>query len=140
MAGARTPKAAGTISAQDYRKLIAQPVTKNKFNAKKTELDNVVFDSAGEANRYANLALLQRAGKIANLKRQVKIPLVVNGTHIAIESKLGRRRRLFYLADFTYTENGVAVIEDFKGCDTPLSRLKRALVEAVTGQTVRVSR
>jgi hypothetical protein len=32
--------------------------------------------------------------------------------------------------DFAYRENGASVVEDFKGFDTPVSRLKRKLLAA----------
>ena len=42
----------------------------NKYNAKKTELDGIVFDSRKEAGRYAELKLLERAGHIEDLTLQ----------------------------------------------------------------------
>jgi len=35
------------------------------------------------------------------------------------------------MIDFSFVRNGVTVYEDFKGVDTPVSRLKRALVENI---------
>ena len=48
----------------------------NKYKAKKVEINGEVFDSKKEANRYQELLLLQRAGKIRDLQRQVKFELI----------------------------------------------------------------
>ena len=42
-----------------------------KYHAKKTRLDGLTFDSQKEAQRYAELKLLERAGQIHSLRRQV---------------------------------------------------------------------
>nr|WP_244626912.1 DUF1064 domain-containing protein [Microvirga tunisiensis] len=118
--------------------------SRNKYGARKIRIKTgdveEVYDSAGEMKRYGDLLLQEKIGNISNLKRQVRIPLIVNGIHLTLEDVRGRRRRLFYEADFTYNEQQDFVIEDFKGYDTPLSRLKRAIVEAITGNKVRVTR
>ena len=40
----------------------------SKFNARSVEIDGHRFDSAAEGRRYATLAALERAGKIAELE------------------------------------------------------------------------
>lgn len=40
-----------------------------KYKAKKTEYDGIMFDSKKEAQRYAELKILERAGVIKNLQR-----------------------------------------------------------------------
>ena len=47
----------------------------NKYNNKKTQVDMYVFDSALEAKRYKQLALLEKANKINNLKLQPRFLL-----------------------------------------------------------------
>lgn len=84
--------------------------------------------------------MLERLGRIRDLKRQVRIPLIVNGGPLLIRDKTGRARKLSYVADFTYYEDDVYVVEDFKGFDTQVSRIKRAIVEATCALTVRVTR
>lgn len=76
----------------------------NKYGAKKTEVDGITFDSKREATRWQQLRLLERAGAIAGLVRQVRFELIVN------DVKIGR-----YTADFEYVENGQRVVEDAKG-------------------------
>ena len=83
----------------------------SKFGAKKVVRDGRTFDSKKEAGRYTELKLLQRAGKITDLRLQVPFLLIPsqyeNGKCIERECK--------YIADFTYRENGKFVVEDVKG-------------------------
>ncbi len=91
-----------------------------KYGAEKTTLDGIEFDSKGEANRFAQLKLLERARVILSLSRQPRFILCVNGQEVCE-----------YRADFAYFENGRQVIEDFKGMITPVARLKRKLFIAL---------
>ena len=93
---------------------------KNKFNAKKTEVDGIVFDSKAEAKRYTELKLLGKANVISDLRLQPKFDCVVNGKKICT-----------YRADFDYYEADKYVCEDVKGFKTPVYRLKKKLVEAL---------
>lgn len=95
----------------------------NKYHAKKTDVDDITFDSRAEAGRYMQLKLLLAAGEIKDLVLQERFPIVVNG------QKIGT-----YIADFSYTTaDGVRVIEDVKGVKTPVYRLKKKLVRALYG-------
>jgi hypothetical protein len=94
----------------------------SKFHAQPTFIDGQRFDSKGEAGRYQELKLLEAAGVITDLERQIKYALVVNGV------KLGA-----YVADYRYKENGQQVVEDFKGVVTPVYRLKKKLMKALHG-------
>ncbi len=73
------------------------------------------FDSKKEERRFYELSLLQRAGKITGLKRQV--PFVLIPTQY--ENGKCVERCVTYKADFTYYEhqdgNPVLVVEDVKG-------------------------
>ena len=93
---------------------------KNKFNAKKTEVDGIEFDSKAEAKRYTELKLLEKANVISDLRLQPKFDCVVNGKKICT-----------YRADFDYYEADKYVCEDVKGFKTPVYRLKKKLVEAL---------
>lgn len=102
---------------------------RHKYNARKTEVDGIVFDSQAEAHRWVQLNLLLRAGHIRNLQRQVKYPLEVTTAE-------GPPRRIgSYYADFVYWDNakGCTVVEDTKGFKTPLYRWKKKHVEAQYG-------
>ena len=85
--------------------------TTSKYGAKKTMVGDVQFASKKEAQRYMELQLLERAGEISNLRRQVKIDLI--GQHRPLYTRTGRKMR--YTADFAYVEDGVEVIEECKG-------------------------
>lgn len=98
----------------------------NKYGAKKTVMDGILFDSKAEAKRYAELKLLERCGVICNLERQRKYVIVR-------KSRYGRE--LFYVADFVYEENGKRVVEDVKSkaTATPVYRLKKRLMAEIHG-------
>ena len=99
--------------------------TYRKYGNTKTVRDGRVFDSKHEAGRYAELKLLQRAGKISELKTQVSfllIPAQYDEKHRCIE------RSCKYVADFTYMEDGHLVVEDAKGLKTDVYRIKKKMM------------
>lgn len=91
----------------------------SKYHAKKVEVGGILFDSKREAARWGELQILQRAGVISQLKRQVKFDLV---------PPLSGERGVSYYADFTYLQNGKLVVEDAKGYKTPEYIIKRKLM------------
>ena len=97
----------------------------NKYGAKKVVIGGEVFDSKKEFYRWSDLKLLERAGKISNLKRQVKYELI---------PKQKGERACTYLADFVYKDSdGNTVVEDTKGVRTDAYRIKRKLMLWVHG-------
>lgn len=100
---------------------------RSKYGAVKTEIDGITFDSKREAQRYAELKQLERAGLISGLKLQHRIALA--GRDGPLRGKSGRQ--LFYVADFAYRdEDGRAVVEDAKGFATRAYALKKAILAA----------
>lgn len=96
----------------------------SKYHSRKLTVDGRTFDSRAEANRYRQLVMLQRAGKISALACQVRFTLQ-DGF-----KKGGKTYRpIVYVADFTYTENGRIVVEDVKGVRTKEYLLKKKLFE-----------
>ena len=96
----------------------------NKYRNKKVVIDNIKFDSQLEANRYVELKLLQRAGKIKKLRLQV--PFVLQEGF----KKNGKSyQAIKYIADFVYEENGRTVVEDTKGMQTDVFKIKHKLFE-----------
>lgn len=94
----------------------------SKYKSKKTIVDGIEFDSRKEADRYCELKLLQRAGKIQNLELQKAIELIPAQREADTIGKRGGiikgkviEKAVFYRADFVYTENGETVVEDVKG-------------------------
>jgi hypothetical protein len=95
----------------------------SKYRAKKTKIDNIEFDSMKEAKRYTVLKAMEKACKIEKLKLQVPFELLPT-THYRGETI----RKTVYKADFTYTMDGKEIVEDVKGVETPIFRLKRKLL------------
>jgi hypothetical protein len=94
-----------------------------KYRNRRTVVGDITFASAKEARRYGELKLLERAGQIQNLRRQVRFSLDVNGVHVCD-----------YLADFTFNDHiGKLVVEDAKGYATETYRLKKRLMLALLG-------
>lgn len=98
----------------------------NKYSAKKTVVDGKKFDSKAEARRYSELMLLQRSGKISDLKLQKTYQLIPRFTKNGITY-----RAVNYIADFEYIENGSIIVEDVKGFRTDVYKIKRKLFEYV---------
>jgi hypothetical protein len=108
--------------------------TANKYGAKKTMVGEVQFASKKEAQRYMELQLLERAGEISNLRRQVKFELM--GQHRPLYTRTGRKMK--YTADFAYVEDGVEVIEECKGAWTRDFEVRYAVAIAM-GLNLRVT-
>lgn len=96
---------------------------RNKYNAKKTEIDGIEFDSAKEAKRYTKLRDMERAGRIQGLRLQVPFELVPS-----FECDGVKYRAMNYVADFVYVRDGKVVVEDCKGFKTPEYKLKKKLM------------
>ena len=80
-----------------------------KYNNKKVQIDRHLFDSQLEGERYKQLALLEKAKEIKNLRLQV--PFLLQESF----RKNGKTyRKIEYIADFVYDENGKTVVEDTK--------------------------
>jgi hypothetical protein len=103
----------------------------SKYHAQRTAVGDQVFDSKREARRWVELQILQRAGAIVALERQVPYVLYAPGLESADAGELAIVGR--WIADFRYRERGQVVIEDAKGVRTAVYRLKKRLVEATYG-------
>lgn len=90
-----------------------------KYNNQKVHILNEVFDSKKEMRRYGELIILEKAGLISNLRRQIKFELI---------PKQESERSCVYIADFVYEENGKTVVEDAKGMKTKDYIIKRKLM------------
>ena len=118
---------------------------RNKYHAKKTEFNGRVYDSKHEAERAAELQLLERAGEITNLRYQVPYVLIpaqrepdTIGSRGGVKRGKLIERECVYVADFAYIDaNGEEVIEDAKGMKTPEYLLKRKLALYLLGKRIR---
>ncbi len=97
----------------------------NKYNARKVTVNGEKFDSRHEADRYWELSLLARAGKITKLRRQV--PFLLLEAQYDDEGRL-LERNVRYIADFVYEQDGKTVVEDAKGFKTDDYIIKRKLM------------
>lgn len=103
--------------------------SRSKYGNKKTTHNGVTYDSRKEARRSSELSLLEKAGAIQNLQRQVRYELLPSQR---IDGKVVERA-VNYIADFVYEQDGVTVVEDVKGYKTPEYRLKKKLLLWVHG-------
>ena len=111
-----------------------------KYHNKIVTVDGIKFQSQKEAVRYQELRLLERAGVISDLRRQVKYILIpVQRAESSETFKKGSKKGLpkpgkileqecSYIADFVYLENGHTVVEDAKGMRTKEYVIKRKLM------------
>lgn len=109
----------------------------NKYGAKKTEVDGIVFDSKVESRRYLDLVLLEKTGQITGLTCQVPFELAPS---VKYQGDKRAKPPLRYVADFVYYENGVIVVEDCKGVLTSAFKIKRHLMKWAKGIDVRLSK
>lgn len=112
----------------------------NKYRNKKVVVDGITFDSQKEAIRYKELLLLEKAGVIQNLQRQVNYVLIPTqrepdtvGSRGGIHKGKVIENKCEYVADFVYTENGQTVVEDTKGFKTKDYIIKRKLMLWIHG-------
>lgn len=106
---------------------------RNKFGNRKITYMGEVFDSKREYERYRELRLMERAGAIQGLVRQVQFELVPK----QYEGKKLIERAVNYVADFVYWEGDNMIVEDVKGAKTPEYIIKRKLMLARHGVRIR---
>lgn len=111
-----------------------------KYGNRKVTVGGITYDSAKEARRHQELKLLERAGKITDLQRQVKFILIPTQREPDTIGKRGGvkpgkvlERELTYIADYVYTENGKQIVEDVKGFRTAEYRIKKKLMLYIHG-------
>ena len=118
------------MSAKEFREQQAkQPKRRNKFNAKRTELDGIVFDSQRESQYYALLKRREKLGEVSGVELQQPYALTIDGQLICT-----------YRADFSFddlVERRHRVV-DTKGVITPEFRIKQKLMKAIHNIDVEV--
>lgn len=117
---------------------------RSKYGARKCDQHTPPHDSLRECRRFAELKLLERAGEIRNLQQQVPFELLPK------QELFGRKLpAVRYVADFVYdepitgqprgTQGWPRVVEDSKGMQTPIFRLKARLLKQIHGVELRLS-
>jgi hypothetical protein len=129
----------------------------SKYRSKKVTVDGVTYHSKKEYKRWCELCLLQRAGRITDLERQVKFELIPAQKRTVETGERYKRDNLargiragdpktkevcleqsvVYIADFVYRENGRQVVEDTKGVRTADYIIKRKLMLWLYGIKIR---
>lgn len=109
-----------------------------KYHNKPCQIGDEKYRSQRERDRHQALLMLQRAGQIAGLTREVPFELAPG---VRIDGESRKRPAVRYVADFVYSEvrSGAIIVEDAKGVQTPLYRLKKHLMATVHGIHVRES-
>ena len=117
----------------------------NKYHNRRVKTsDGVVHDSRKEANRWVDLKLLEGAGEITDLKRQMEFLLIppqyeeiTTGKRTKKKKRKLVERAVVYRADFVYHDKyGNMVIEDTKGFKTREEIIKRKLRRYVYGISI----
>ena len=113
----------------------------SKYRNQQITIGDETFDSGKEYRRFCELKLLQRAGKITDLQRQVKFVLIptqrepdVIGARGGVKPGKVIEKECAYIADFVYVnDKGETVAEDTKGFRTTEYIIKRKLMLYVHG-------
>ena len=120
----------------------------SKYGSRKITRDGMTFDSLKEYRRFCELRLLEKAGQVKDLQRQVKFVLIPQQkeTVVRYSKKTGKRlqddyrvieREVAFIADFVYkipvdsTDDVIlwrTVVEDTKGFRTADYILKRKMM------------
>lgn len=107
------------ITEQEARAMGLLPAAKkrNKYNARKTWIDGICFDSQIEGDYYSQLKLLLRAGQIDGFCRQARF-VITDGKNGGSGTE--------YVADFiVFYPDGSYRIVDVKGKETDVFKLKK---------------
>jgi hypothetical protein len=114
------------LTADEARNCGIDVPKQNKYRNVKVVVDGIKFDSTKEANRYAELKMMEKAGEIVDLETQPEYPYCSDDNS----------RVLFkYRADFRYIlpnnrmHTSELIVEDVKGVRTQVYILKKKLIE-----------
>lgn len=104
-----------------------------KYNAKKTVVDNITFDSNKEAQHYSLLKAMQNTGQIKDLQLQPRFPFPPESWGTLYGPGFDSRGVgciCSYVADFRYTDKrGHVHVVDTKGKKTREFRIKEKLFQ-----------
>lgn len=102
----------------------------NKYRNIKINIDGIKFDSKREAERYAELKIMEKAKLITDLELQPKFVL-----QEGFKYQGKKEKPITYIADFKYKElSGTVVVEDVKGVATKDFNNKRKMFLYQHGQ------
>lgn len=119
---------------------------RSKYHNKKVTFDGIEFDSKKEMYRYIRLKSMQEEGLISELRMQVPyevIPAVYEKAEKQLKTKVKMvdrcvQKATHYIADFVYKDiDGNIVVEDVKGKRTEKYLLKKKMMRAFLGITIK---
>lgn len=117
-----------------------------KYHNQKVMRDGIRFDSKKEADRYSVLKALERGGVISDLRLQVRYDLVPPLREETIVGSRGGKIKgkiipgysgVHYYADFVYIQDGETIVEDVKGFQTDVYKIKKQLMAERYGVFIR---
>lgn len=111
------------MSVREFQKLSStlnnNEKKESKFHNRKVKDGAKIFDSQGEYERYKYLCILEKTGDITDLTfHEEQLVLLQNPC-------------IKYIPDFCYVENGVKILEDFKGVQTKEFILKKKMIASM---------
>ena len=94
-----------------------------KYGNRKVNTEDGTFDSVKEARRNSELKLLEAAGEITDLRRQVRFELIpaqrepdTVGPRGGVKKGRIIEQAVYYVADYVYKDaDGIEIVEDVKG-------------------------
>lgn len=114
------------LTEKQYKQFINNRIEakQSKYHNQKCVYKGIKFDSKKEMAYFIKLELLEQAGEIHDLKRQVDFDLIET---FRLNGKTYRKTK--YIADFTYLDkdNKYHVV-DTKGVRTDVYKLKKKLM------------
>ena len=137
------PKTTGTANSSAVRVSGSAKVRANKHRAVKREYNGMTFDSGRELKRWQELELMQKAGAITCLRRQVAFVLARSVMLLDDDGKMRKKPDMRYIADFVYCDAKIGrdIVEDSKSPHLrkdPLFRAKLHLMKLWYGIDVRL--
>lgn len=97
----------------------------SKYGNHRFKADGYSWDSKAEYYRWGELRLLEIFDHISALEVKPKFVLLKPFTRDGV-----RYRGITYIADFSYIQDGVYIVEDCKGAKTAVYKMKKQLLLA----------
>lgn len=119
------------LSSKEYQAQSSKP-KRNKYGAKRTVVDGILFDSKAEASYYSMLKMREKAGDVSAVELQRPFSLI------------GPKGELIctYKADFCFWDHKADKfrVVDVKGVETAIFKLKRKMMKVLLGIEVETAK
>lgn len=119
------------LSSKEYQAKSSK-TKRNKYGAKRTLVDGILFDSKAEASYYSMLKMREKAGEVSAVELQRPFSL------------LGPKGELIctYKADFCFWDHKADKfrVVDVKGVETAVFKLKRKMMKILLGIEVETTK